>query len=127
MFDMYLFDIWLQWAFREIIALQENFTRFLRTLQLPFNELTEGFEVGRASITHELEGDALACLDENAFSSQAVESKGNFKGVAGRDTICDDVNFVEFMLHEGESRLKDADVGLPMDKSNVCVWRAEEY
>jgi hypothetical protein len=104
----------LQRAVSDTFVLEKNFTRFLCILLLLFNELTESFELAQACIAHELEGDAFACLDKNASGSQPLESKWNFKRVAGRDTICDDVSF-EFTLYEGESCLEDANVGLRME------------
>jgi hypothetical protein len=85
---------WSQWAFRETVAPEKNFTRFLRFLLLLFNEFSESFEVGRASIAHELERDAFAGLDTNAFRSHPLESKWDLKSVAGRNTIRNDVDRV---------------------------------
>jgi len=58
-----------QRAFREIVALKKESTRFFRILRFLFNEFTESLEVGRPCRTHELEGDAFAGLDVNAFRS----------------------------------------------------------
>ena len=105
-------DTRLQRTFCEVFVLEKNFTRFLRIFHLILNDLTEGFEICQASVAHKLEGDAFAGFDKNAFHSQALESKWNFKGVAGRHTVCYDVDFVDFTLCKGESGLQNADVRL---------------
>ena len=92
--------------------MEESFACLLRTLHLVFNKTTESLELGQTSIAHELESETFAGLNENTIRSQPVESKWNFEGVAGRDTIGDDANFIVIMLYKAESGLKDAYMGL---------------